>query len=150
MTITGRLLPDRELTRDEGIEMMQVDLLFTEEVAAKEVARQGAAHVSFGVLKRRYEEILNRYNQLLEIYTQEEQHERAHVRLACIKAFLLLLLVWTIFAGKNIKNINLLWLLALQDMDELDSWSWGVMGLAFLYEQLSLTSDSSVASVVVT
>jgi len=34
----------------------------------------------------------------------------------------------------------------LQDMDELDSWSWGGMGLAFLYEQLSLTSDSSVAS----
>ena len=90
--ITERLLPDRELTREEGIKMMQVDLLFTEEVAAKEVARQGAAHVSFGVLKRRYEEILNRYNQLLEIYTQEEQHERAHVRLACIKAFLLLLL----------------------------------------------------------
>ena len=39
-----------------------------------------------------------------------------------------------------------MWLLALQDMDELDSWSWGVMRLAFLYEQLSLTSDSFVAS----
>ncbi|RHN40847.1 putative aminotransferase-like, plant mobile domain-containing protein [Medicago truncatula] len=34
----------------------------------------------------------------------------------------------------------------MQDMDELDSWSWGGMGLAFLYEHLSLTSDSSVAS----
>ena len=32
-------------------------------------------------------------------------------------------------------------------MDELDNWSWGGMGLAFLYEQLSLTSDSSVASI---
>jgi len=56
------------------------------------------------------------------------------------------LLGWTIFAGKNSININLLWLLALQDMDELGSWSWGGMALAFLYEQLSLTSDSYVAS----
>ena len=31
-------------------------------------------------------------------------------------------------------------------MDELDNWSWGEMGLAFLYEHLSLTSDSSVTS----
>jgi len=126
--------------------MMQVDLTFTAEAAAKEMTKQGAAHVSFGVLKRRYEELLNMCNQLLEIDTQEEQDERAHVRLACIKAFLLLLLGWTIFSGKNSKNINLLWLLALQDMDELDNWSWGGMRLAFLYEQLSLTSDSSVAS----
>ena len=79
--ISGRLLPDRELTRDEGIQMMQVDLLFTEEAAAKEVAKQGVVHVCFGVLKRCYEELLNRCNQLLEIDTQEEQHERAHVRL---------------------------------------------------------------------
>jgi len=94
----------------------------------------------------RYEELLNRCNQLLKPDTQEEQDERAQVRLACIKAFLLLLLGWTIFSGKNSKNINLLWLLTLQDMDELDSWSWGGMRLAFLYEQLYLTSDSSVAS----
>jgi len=94
----------------------------------------------------RYEELLNRCNRLLELDTQDEQDERAQVRLACIKAFLLLLLGWTIFSGKNSKNINLLWLLALQDMDELDNWSWGGMRLAFLYEQLSLTSDSFVAS----
>ncbi|RHN50336.1 putative aminotransferase-like, plant mobile domain-containing protein [Medicago truncatula] len=31
-------------------------------------------------------------------------------------------------------------------MDELDSWTWGGMRLAFLYEQLSLTSDSFVVS----
>jgi hypothetical protein len=42
----------------------------------------------------------------------------------------------------------MLWLLALQDMDELNNWSWGGMRLAFLYEQLSLTSDSSVSSCV--
>ena len=52
--------------------MMQVDILFTEEAAGKEVARQSAAHVSFGVLKRRYEELLNRCNLLLEIDTQEK------------------------------------------------------------------------------
>jgi len=38
------------------------------------------------------------------------------------------------------------WLLALQDMDELDTWSWGGMRLVFLYDQLSLKSDSSMAS----
>ena len=57
--ITGRLLPDRELTRDERIEMMQVDLLFTAEAVAKEVGRQGVAHVSFGKFKRRYKDLLN-------------------------------------------------------------------------------------------
>jgi len=70
--ITGRLLPDRKLTREEGLEMMQVDLLFTAEAAAKEMTKQGVAHVSFGVLKRRYEELLNRCNQLLEPDTKEE------------------------------------------------------------------------------
>jgi len=144
--ITGRLLPDRELTREQGLEMMQADLLFTLEDVGKELTKQGCCYVSFCVLKRRYEELLHRCNQLVEIDTEEEEHKRALVRLACIKAFLLILLGWTIFSAKNSKNINLLSLLALQDMDELDSWSWGVMGLAFLYEQLSLTSDSSVAS----
>lgn len=76
---------------------MQVDLLFTAEAAVKEMTKQGAAHVSFGVLKRRYEELLNRCNRLLEPHTQEELDERAEVRQACIKAFLLLLLGWTIF-----------------------------------------------------
>ena len=141
--VTGRLLPEKELTRDKGIEMMQVDLLFTTDAAAKEVARQGVAHVSFGKLKRRYEELLNRCNQVLEPDTEEEYEEQGQVRLACIKAFLLLLIGWTLFACKNSRSINLLW---LQDMEELDNWAWGAMRLAFLYEQLSLTSDSSVAS----
>jgi len=90
--ITGRLLPNEELTREEGIQMMQVNLLFTEEAAAKEVTRQGAAHVNFGKLKRWYEELLNRCNQLFEPNTEEESEEQGKVRLACIKAFLLLLL----------------------------------------------------------
>jgi len=103
--ITGRLLHDRELTREEGLEMMQVDLLFTAEVATKEMTKQGVAHVSFGVLKRRYKELLNRCNQLFEPDTQEEQDERAQVRLACIKAFLLLLLGWTIFSARTTKTL---------------------------------------------
>jgi hypothetical protein len=40
-----------------------------------------------------------------------------------LRRFFLLLLGWTIFASKNSRSINLLWLLALQDMVELDSWS---------------------------
>jgi len=39
-----------------------------------------------------------------------------------------------------------MWLLALQDMDELGNWAWGAMRLSFLYERLSLTSDSTVVS----
>ncbi|RHN45376.1 hypothetical protein MtrunA17_Chr7g0230131 [Medicago truncatula] len=31
-------------------------------------------------------------------------------------------------------------------MDELGDWAWGAMGLAFLYEHISLISDSYVAS----
>ena len=69
--IIGRLLLDTELTREEGLEMMQVDLLFTAEAAAKEMTKQGATHVTFGVLKRRYEELLNRCKQLLEPDTHE-------------------------------------------------------------------------------
>jgi len=65
IAITGRLLPIRELTRVEGIQLMQEDLLFTAEAATKEVRKQGSAHVSFCKLKRRYEKLLNRCNQLL-------------------------------------------------------------------------------------
>jgi len=56
------------------------------------VGRQGDAHVSFGKLKRRYEELLHRSNQLIEPATKEEYEDQGQVRLACIKAFLLLLL----------------------------------------------------------
>ena len=51
--IIGRLLPDRELTHGEGLEMMQTDLLFTLEDVAKVLTRHGGCYVSFGVLKRR-------------------------------------------------------------------------------------------------
>jgi len=99
--ITESVLHDRELTRDEGIQMMQEDQHFTAEDAAKEVGRQGGAHVSFIKLKRHYKELLHRCNQLIEPDTEEEHAEQAEVRMACIKAFLLLLLSYTIFASKN-------------------------------------------------
>jgi len=51
--IIGRLLADRELTREQRLEMMKANLLFTLKDAGKELTRQGGCYVSFGVLKRR-------------------------------------------------------------------------------------------------
>jgi hypothetical protein len=59
----------------------------------------------------------------------------------------LLLLGYTLFTGKNNKTINLLWMLAIWDLADIGTWSWGAMGLAFLYEHLNLTSNSHVGSV---
>ena len=56
----------------------------------------------------------------------------------------MLLLGYTLFAGKNGKTINLMWMLVIRDLDAIGTWSWGGMGLAFLYEQLDLTSSSHV------
>jgi len=76
--------------------------------------------------------------------------EQSVVRTACIKAFLLLILSYTLFASKKIKTYNLLWLLAIQDLDLLGDWSWGGMRLAFPYEQLSLPLTQLLAPLVVT
>ena len=99
--------------------MMQDHLHFIAEATAKEVAKQGVAHVSFGKLERRYEKLLHRCNQLIEPDTKEEHAEQDEVRMACINAFMLILHGWTIFAGKNSRSINLLWLRVLQDIDDL-------------------------------
>jgi len=82
-----------------------------------------------------------------EDLSEEEEEEHSRVRFACVKVFLLLLFGYTLFAGKNSKTINLLWMLVIRNLDELGEWSWGGMGLAFLYEQLSLTSSSHVGAV---
>jgi len=66
--------------------------------------------------------------------SEVDEVEQSVVRFAYVKVFLLLLLGYTIFAGKNDNIVNLLWLLALRDLDRLDDWSWGGMTLAFLYE----------------
>jgi len=83
------------------------------------VHKNFGAHVSYTVLKRRYEELLNRRNQLVKDLTGVEEVEQSLVRPASVKAFLLLLLNYTLFAGKNSKTVYLLWLLGLQDLDEL-------------------------------
>jgi hypothetical protein len=90
---------------------------------------------------------LNRCNQLVEDLSGEDEVEQTRVRPACVKAFLLLLLSYTLFARKNSNTVNLLWLLAIQNLDELGEWSRGGMRLSFLYEQLSLTSNSHVGAV---
>jgi len=112
------------------------------------VNKHYGAHVSYTALKQRYEELLNRCNQLVDdLLEEEEEVEQSLVRPACVKAFLLLLLDYTLFVGKNSQTINLLWLLAIRNLDELGEWSCDGMGLAFLYEHLSLTSNSNVGAV---
>lgn len=45
------------------------------------------------------------------------------------------------------KRVNLLWLRMLQDLNRLGDWSWGGVALAFLYKELSVTSNSAVSDV---
>ncbi|RHN49885.1 putative protein-serine/threonine phosphatase [Medicago truncatula] len=145
--IVGRLIEEDDLDHCVGVELLENQLLFTVEDAMEQVSYNSGAYVTYTALKERYEQLLNRCNQLVgEDLSEEEEEEQRRVRPACVKAFLLLLLGYTLFAGKNSKTINLLWLLAIQNLDELGEWSWGGMGLAFLYEQLSLTSSSHVGS----
>jgi hypothetical protein len=145
--ITGRLIEEEELSHERGIELPHDELCFTETKAMKELEKQFGAHVSYTKLKTRYYSLWNMCNQLVEPASEAEKEEQSVVRTVCVKEFLLLLLSYTIFAGKNSITVNLLWLLALQDLDRVGDWSWGRMRLAFLYEQLSLTSDSAVSVV---
>jgi hypothetical protein len=101
---------------------LQDELCFTKEEAMKQVNKNCGAHVSYTE-----EELLNRCNQLMEINTEEKEAEQSVFRTACVKAFLLLLLGSTLFVGKNSKIVNMLWLLALQDLDRVGDWSWGRM-----------------------
>ena len=126
---------------------MENELLFPVEEAVEQVDKHLGAHVNYIALKQRYEELLNRCNQFVGDDLSEEEEEHSRVRPACVKAFLLLLLGYTFFVGKNNKTINLLLLFVIQNLDELGGWSWGGMGLAFLYEHLSLTSSSHAGAV---
>jgi hypothetical protein len=51
--------------------------------------------------------------------SEDEGMEQSVVMTACIKMFLLLLLGYTIFAGKNSRSVNQLWFLPFQDFDKL-------------------------------
>ena len=130
--IAGRLIEKDQLSHDRGEELMENELLFTVEDAVEQVNKHLGGHGSYRALKQSYEELLNRCNQLVEDFSEEE--EQGRVRPACVKAFLVLLLGYTIFASKNSKTVNMLWLLAIQNLDELGEWSWDGVRLAFLYD----------------
>jgi hypothetical protein len=123
ISINERLIEEEEISHDQGIELLQEELCFIEVEATIEVKKQCGGYVSYTKLKRYYERLLNRCNQLQELVDKEEAEEQSSVRTACIKVFLLLLLGYTIFVGKNNTSVNLLWLLALQDLDRLGDWS---------------------------
>ena len=83
---------------------------FTADDAMKEVQKQCGAYVSYTHLKRCYERLLNMCNQLEEPASNEddEEEEQCLVRTACIKAFLLLLVDYTIFANKNSRSVSMI------------------------------------------
>jgi len=145
--IARRLIEEDDLDHDRGVELMENELLFTVEDAMEQVNNNSTTHVNYIALKERYAQLLNRFNQLVgEDLSEEEEEDKSRVRPACVKAFLLHLHGYNIFAGKNSKTINLLWMLTIRNLDELGEWSWGGMGLAFLYEQFSLISSSHVGA----
>jgi len=132
--VAGRLIQEDELDHDHVVDLLMSHLLFQMEEAVGQVSDFGAC-VTYTALKERYEHLLNRCNHLLgEDLSEEEEEELSHIRLACVKAFLLLLLGYTLFAGKNSKTISLLWMVAIRDLPNIGTWSWGAMRLAFLYE----------------
>jgi len=127
---------------------MMTHLLFPVEDAVEQASNNSSVFVTYTALKEHYEHLLNRCNHLLgEDLLEKEDEELSCIRPACVKMFLLLLLGYTLFAGKNSKTINLLCMLAIRDLANIGMWSWGAMGLAFLYEQLNHTSIPHVGSV---
>jgi len=102
LPITGRLIEERDLAYEHGIFLLETELLFMSQDAMKECKDQWGVFFSYTHLKRCYEGLLNRCNQLLDPADVEEAEEHSVVRTACIKAFLLLLLGYTIFAARTI------------------------------------------------
>ncbi|RHN73338.1 hypothetical protein MtrunA17_Chr2g0297371 [Medicago truncatula] len=113
--ITSRLIEQEDQTYEYDIFLLENELGFTTQEAMKEVKDQRGLYVSYTHLKRCYESMLNRCNQLEEPASDEEEEEQSVVRTTCIK-----------------------------DLDRLGDWSWGGMTLSFLYELFCLTSDSVV------
>jgi len=112
--VIGRLIQEDDLDQDHGVDLMMTHLLFSVEEVVQQVSDNSSAYVTYTALKERYEHLLNRCNHLMgEDLLEEEDEELSRIRPACIKAFLLLLLGYTLFAGKNSKTISLLWMLAI-------------------------------------
>jgi len=120
--VAGRHIQEDELDHDHVVDLLVTHLLFPVEEAVGQVSDFGAC-VTYTTLKERYEHLLNRCNHLLgEDLSKEEELSR--IRPACVKAFLLFLLGYTLFAGKNSKTISLLWMVAIRDLPNIDTWSW--------------------------
>jgi len=146
--VVGRLIQEDDLDHDQGVDLMVTHLLFPVEEAVEQTSNNSGAFVTYTALKERYEHLLNSCNHLLgEDLSEEEEEDLSRIRPDCVKAFLFLFLGYTIFAGKNSKTINLLWMLAIRDLDDIGTWSCGGMGLAFLYEQLNLNFSEHVGAV---
>jgi len=73
--IIGRLIEETELTHERGIELLENELLFTEENAMEEVKKQYRGYVNYTKLKRRCETLLNKCNQLEEPASDEATEE---------------------------------------------------------------------------
>jgi len=144
--IAGRLIQEDDLDHDQGVHLMVTHQLFLVEEAVEQASNNSGAFVTYTALKERYEHLLNRSNHLLGEDLSEEE-ELSRIRSTYVKAFLLLLLGYTLFSGKNNKTINLLWMLVIRDLEDIGTWSWVGMGLAFLYEQLNLTSSKHVGAI---
>jgi len=109
--VAGRLILEDDLDHDQGVDLMVTHLLFPVEDAVEQASNNSGAFVTYTALKERYEHPLNRCNHLLgeeDLSEEEEEQELSRIRPACVKAFLLLLLGYTLFAGKNSKTINML------------------------------------------
>jgi len=93
-----------DLSHDRGRKLLVNELCFSEEDTVEQVNKYCGTHVSFTTLKQCYEELFNRCNQLVEPDTKEEHTEQAIVRTACVKAFLLLLLGYSLFCRQEQLN----------------------------------------------
>ncbi|XP_024639944.1 protein MAINTENANCE OF MERISTEMS-like [Medicago truncatula] len=125
--VAGRLTHEEDLDHDHSVELLVTHLLFPMEDAIGQVSDFGAS-VTFTALKDRYDHLLNKCNHLLEEnLSEEDEQELRRIRPACVKAFLLLLVGYMLFANKNNKTISLLWMLAIRDLANIDTWSWGAM-----------------------
>jgi len=82
-------------------------LLFPVEDVVGQASDNSGAFVTYTTLKHRYEHLLNRCNRLVEEedLSEEEEQELSHVRPACVKTFLLLLLGYTLFAARTAKPL---------------------------------------------
>jgi len=107
--VAGRLIQDDDLHPNHGVEMLVDHLMFVMGEAVGQVHGNSGAFITYTALKKQYETLSSRCNHLGdEEDLSEEEEELSCVRPACVKTFLLLLLGYILFAGKNSKTISLL------------------------------------------